>query len=822
REQREIEEALERRKQLERNKKPPPLVAGEPTPQPNNGDSPVRLVKPGHWMGATQSMVANDDNWVGEATVQVVDRSNQPIPMQNAGFAVRSGRDVALAKKQPKQVQTVFYTPAGVAKLSTRSTLRERGASLAAPPSTQPIESLKAHQHFLVVLAAEPRRYDFLRSISSVREPFAPSYELMDNTGLTQMGVQYQVVAPVADGAVLLPDNALCMTSVAYIVWDEIAPEQLSAGQRSAIVDWLHWGGELIISGPDSLDLLKDTFLDPYLPADSLGGRKISAKDLAKLSGKWRVGRRARPLEPNGEWSGLRLKLRPEAEPLPAAGNLIAERRVGRGRVLVTAMQLAERDLVNWSGGFQSLLNGLVLRRPPRRFAKNTATFIDDDGNSLERLYVKRDGPSGSALARIDATQNSKLRYFARDTHADRKALSFELQYVSEPGLFSDIESQRLKPPAVAGGVASWNDFSQAANAARAVLREAAGVSVPGSGFVVACLAAYLVVLGPLNWLVFRALGRVELAWVAAPVIALASTWVVVRQAQLDIGFVRAQTEVAILETQPGYTRGCLTRYLSFYTSLSTTYDLEFEEPTTVAAPFARTAQSPLRRGEAPTIVTYQRQERARLQGLTVSSNATEFVHSEQAFDLGGAFRYDAKRRQLTNETEHKLAAVCVVRRRTKAMALEGCWIGDLPGRSSTPVSFTPLSVAATPAEAPGEAPGGANSEAPTGGADQADLPPPAAVFAAERADDARAASTRGAERLNFEALFALALDPKHFEVGEVRAVAYLDKAMPGVAASPAASQLRGGTLLVAHLRYGPLPDPRPDFNNPVEVLAGW
>ena len=58
-------------------------------------------------------------------------------------------------------------------------------------------------------------------------------------------------------------------------------------------------------------------------------------------------------------------------------------------------------------------------------------------------------------------------------------------------------------------------------NAAREALLEAAGVEVPDTSFVVICLALYLVALVPLNWLVFNAIGRVEWAWVAAPIIAI-------------------------------------------------------------------------------------------------------------------------------------------------------------------------------------------------------------------------------------------------------------------------------------------------------------
>ena len=61
------------------------------------------------------------------------------------------------------------------------------------------------------------------------------------------------------------------------------------------------------------------------------------------------------------------------------------------------------------------------------------------------------------------------------------------------------------------------------------------------------CLTLYLVALVPLNWLVFNAIGRVEWAWIAAPVIAVVGTWLIVDRARLDIGFVRSQTEIGVL-----------------------------------------------------------------------------------------------------------------------------------------------------------------------------------------------------------------------------------------------------------------------------------
>src|SRR4029077_7573477 len=131
--------------------------------------------------------------------------------------------------------------------------------------------------------------------------------------------------------------------------------------------------------------------------------------------------------------------------------------------------------------------------------------------------------------------------------------------------------SREYRPPDNPGGIGAWNDFSATAGAARLSLREAAGVEVPDAGLVVLCLAAYLVTLVPLNWLVFRSIGRVEWAWIAAPIIAIIGTWIIVQRARLDIGFVRSQTEIGILEQQPNHSRAHLSRYTALYTSLSTT-----------------------------------------------------------------------------------------------------------------------------------------------------------------------------------------------------------------------------------------------------------
>ena len=68
-------------------------------------------------------------------------------------------------------------------------------------------------------------------------------------------------------------------------------------------------------------------------------------------------------------------------------------------------------------------------------------------------------------------------------------------------------------------------------------------------------VGTHLLVIVPVNWLVFRLLGRVEWAWAAVPALAIGWGLVVIWMAQLDIGFARSETEVAVLEMHQGFPR---------------------------------------------------------------------------------------------------------------------------------------------------------------------------------------------------------------------------------------------------------------------------
>ena len=189
-------------------------------------------------------------------------------------------------------------------------------------------------------------------------------------------------------------------------------------------------------------------------------------------------------------------------------------------------------------------------------------------------------------------------------------------------------------------GWAPWNDFSPVAQAARTALDDAAGITVPQRSFIVWVVVGYLCVLVPANWLVFRLLGRVEWAWIAAPLIAIACTVVVIQQAQLNIGFARSRNEIAVIEMQPGYSRVHVARYTALYTSLATRYEFRLDDPGGQILPFPRVARRRAVRNadlwQTRGELVCRRGDDTQLTGFNVGSNVTDFMHSEEMADFGG------------------------------------------------------------------------------------------------------------------------------------------------------------------------------------------
>ncbi|MCG8448741.1 MAG: hypothetical protein MI725_04050 [Pirellulales bacterium] len=750
----------------------------------NDADSPGKnsqqplVVKPGHWTATVQEMKANYEDFVGQTTSTLIDKNRQPARLAPTHFRFHSTRPVVLAKGLPKRVLGEVFVPEQTAGELLQITLRNRETGRSDPLPAPAVMKMPSYQYYVVVLAKEASRYGFLKVTDAVKAPWEEQLEEAPQA-------HYRVVLADATKGTPLPDTMLSWTSIAYVVWDEVDPTRFSTEQQEALVDWLHWGGRLIVNGPDSLDTLRGSFLDPYLPVDKAGARSFTAADFGGWSNYWssRTGGRSLPaLEPLKPWSGVALRAKDHARELAGGAQLFYEGDVGRGGIVVSAMQLAERDFINWPG-YDSFLNAALLRRPRRKH------FEGPYGGLCIHW-------AGQGDRRLDAHLTTGLRLFARD-HATQANVTRTVAAATEgSSLAADGATVDADRP---GGLAAWNAFGPGATVAREALTSAAAVQIPGPGFVVVCLGVYLFVLAPLNWTVFRSIGHVEWAWIAAPAIAIFGTLAIVRLAQLDIGFVRSQTEIALLELQGPYERGLLSRYTALYSSLSTTYNVTYENPATFATPFPASEEDKFKIGDRTWDVLLDKHRQTRLSGLVVSSASTRMVQSEQMFALEGALKLGKSSRghtQLENETGYNLRDLVVVERsfdRRGNARLKGSWIGDLRTGNSAVLGLTSLSI-------------------PEG-----QLP-----YAKERRQAAESAYRQPLEvdalmRLAFQ--FPGATDPRYAQQEECRVVGVIDEVLPGAEVAPTSSQIHGTTVVLAHLRYGGPPHPQPDLNSRNDVL---
>ena len=327
-------------------------------------------------------------------------------------------------------------------------------------------------------------------------------------------------------------------------------------------------------------------------------------------------------------------------------------------------------------------------------------------------------------------------------------------------------------------GVAAWNDSSDVARGARRCLANAARVKVPDRRFVVSVVAVYLLVLVPLNWLFFRLLGHVEWAWAAAPLIALVCAAVVIHLAQLDIGFVRLQTEVAVLEAHGGYPRAHLTRYVALYSSLTTQYDFRFAgDPGALLQPFSKIDEvQDYTPGPSETRwhLYHRRDEDTTVSGFLVASSSTGMLHSEQMIELGGAVALVWElggRYRLVNHTRYTIQQANVARR-ISPTAFESAWIESLPPGSSAVLEFSPCRLA-----------------------DKSAWP-----WLPRRDQSPLTAVREEQGAMNLRRLVALAEAPSRLEPGEIRLVGLVREPLPGLEIHPAAAQSRTATVLVVHL----------------------
>ena len=792
--------------------------------------------KPGHWSTSVRALRANDDNYSGGMEMFVSKSGGIQKPVPHTRYWMEYDRPVALAKGELRFPELDFFLPEDprstlAATLSSELSLR--GASRPVVTSFQHgLQLMQPHEHFFVVLTSNTAAHGYWRLSDVARPPkMSAMFEFTEgsvNDNLESLesqvrnrleaeesrrSVYYRVVTPTlsAREPTPLPQSVMAWTPIACVLWDDVDASLLNPLQQQALLDWLHWGGQLLISGPQSLEALRGGFLQPYLPATAGKSLTLSTEDFSEMSRRWGLSAaidlpkpiacvQLKPEKSTADSQTAVMLASPNGEPL------VVERRCGRGRVVATAFRLSERGLSSGWKGFDNFVNGALLRRPPREFFKSSGD---------KTYFPIWQGQPGRMF---DGRLISNLCIFGRDAMPHHEHLALE----SQMDVFGGRIEQELRGSSAAydPGTAStpkfgrgvWSSESPVSNAARQSLKKASGIEIPKAEFVLWVTAAYLVLLAPINYIFFKLLGRLEWAWIMVPFMSLTAAATVIHLAQLEIGFVSSHTEVAVLELQGGYGRGWVTRYGALYTSLADDFSIQFDDPGAKALPFARDPRFELEQLERPSRVTFQQRaaatagkNAAEMAGMRIISNDTDFFRAEHMLPLTGPLKLEdltAGVATISNGTSHRIRKAVLVRhksRRKNGIELETAWLGDIePGavvKANLVSEFRETSAAFQ-----------ALSEEEAG--QQGPLFPQWRVQ-----DDGEA---EGKNLLDLSELLQLAVFDCGQELGALRLIGVVESSVTGMQIQPKPAQQRGVTLVVANLTQGSFQPPTADANAPV------
>ncbi len=760
-------------------------------PRPFPGDSAAsrNAVKPGHWFAASVPLRSNkiDARGTLRSDVKLPGRANmntgfgdtEPGSTDNANRnSLTSERSVVLPKSQMRRFDTRILAPRANTQgqpLQLSSRFVTSGGNAYVDSRQQSCNVLAPHEYFAVVLTRSPERFARLKTSDWVR-PF------LDIDSGAPASIHYRLVFPFEEGVLPLSSTMLDWTQTSVVIWDDMPADALTPAQLQALRDWIYFGGRLIVNGSDGTDSLVTSSLEPLLPIKSTGNIELDVDSTTTLLKQWSVGDDDSTDHQITIMGGLSSRIaaggsrRPDAIAVAGTDDLVTLVPVGGGVICQSRFDLTSGWLANWKS-FDSFFNAAILGRPPREFVvtdtiiRDGSAEVDASGFAMVAQKFRDDTLQDSYLPGI----NTSLRFLSRDAVLSSNVTGQSSEDdISQTGSFIDptksedsvtdgvadssIDSTSTIHEALGltridpvSGVAGWTDQSDVMSHLIATLRSESGIEIPKSSLVIRSLGIYLFLLVPVNYLVFRFFGRLEYAWLAAPVIAILGAVWVAREAQLDIGFARSQTELAVLEVPANYSRGHLTRAIAIYNSLSIRYDIVFDHPDAAAAPIGVFDRSGM---ESDVVFATSTGDGPQLNGIGISSNQVRLLHTEEIIDVGGLIRREGE--FLVNETSYDLVDVFVVEKLS-------------PDRSRV-------------APAANCAAGGR---------------------AALRFRDAEGLLVSDDLPMQTATLVRRLVSKDAIHVGAMRVVARIEGAPTGMAVVPETNQRASQTILVAHLNYG-------------------
>jgi hypothetical protein len=674
--------------EAEKRKKKQRLVVDELRALPFTRDIPSNFVKPGHWYQANHKLKANLNDESLTVTLSILNREKKSVPFALNQVPVEFNRNLSLAMTQEKNIQLKMFVPeVGVtgtdnmdsqqAPASIDALYSQRGIGTPVFEATYPSKLLAGYQYNLVSISRDPSRFLFWRGLDCI---VWQSKQKMADERISP----HRVVDLKEDEvAVQFPNQLYAMTSISHLVVNDASLSILSPDQQQAVQDWLHFGGTIILNGPEALAGIEASFIKEICPLDKTQSVEMSQADINLLNEGWSIkqalGDRILfgPTKPISRLTG---ELSDESRWVAFTGNdgvertlegLVAERLVGQGRVVMTTFPMNDLAFLKWPS-YSSFIHNVILRKPHR----DTTT-----GNEADTRFAGE--MEGSELNPLHST---RLRIWARDLDGTTIRNDIDRKESQKTGndltLFKSTKKSSL---------GAWNSDSVIVNNARTALQESSGITVPKINTIVKLLLGYLLVLVPINWLVFRLMGRVELAWAAAPLIAIVGAFVVARSVQLDVGFSRSQTSYGFLECHAEYPRGLLSNYTALYTSLSTNYRAVYgskDSGVVLGLPSASTGGAGRKTRSTLSKIDYWYADESGdgMQSTPVLSNTTGLFQSEEMVDIGGAiharFSSDLGTAKIKSDSQVTLHDMGII-----GLGLDGRfktgWIGDLqPGGS--------------------------------------------------------------------------------------------------------------------------------------------
>ena len=154
-----------------------------------------------------------------------------------------------------------------------------------------------------------------------------------------------------------IPDLATGLHSFNALIFSQVSTESLTNEQRTALRGWVEDGGQLILMGGSGWARVRSAFNDPQLlPLEVNGyGNVNSLNGLISLNGE-EIKNPAPLSRPAGIAHAGVMKDAHLLSYLPDGPNIlpvIAEKRIGAGRVVATTLDLSQNPLADWSNTTQ-------------------------------------------------------------------------------------------------------------------------------------------------------------------------------------------------------------------------------------------------------------------------------------------------------------------------------------------------------------------------------------------------------------------------------------------------------------------------------------